>query len=129
MLNKLTATVVFVNDLDTCMRFYEDKLGLEQTFTDSVSAGYRMEDQDFLLLKFEAAADMVGEEALSYEGETGPRVLLCLGVEDVDASYAALREKGVAFLKPPKDQAWGRRTAYFADPEGNLWELWHPLAG
>ena len=31
-------------------------------------------------------------------------------------------------LKPPTTQPWGLRTAYFADPEGNLWEINQPVA-
>ena len=127
MLGKFSATVLFVHDLEKCMKFYEDIFGLESPYTDDVSAAYRMQDHDFVLLKPTAAAEMVGEEALSPGKEPGPRVLMCIGVEDVDATFKTLTAKGVAFLKPPKSQNWGRRTAYFADPEGNLWELWHPL--
>lgn len=109
------------------MKFYEDIFDLESSYTDDVSAAYRMQDHDFVLLKPTAAAEMVGEGALSPGKEPAPRVLMCIGVEDVDATFKTLTAKGVAFLKPPKSQNWGRRTAYFADPEGNLWELWHPL--
>jgi uncharacterized glyoxalase superfamily protein PhnB len=49
--------------------------------------------------------------------------MLCADVADVDAVYQTLTAKGVAFIKPPIDQDWGWRTAYFADPEGNIWEL------
>jgi len=52
---------------------------------------------------------------------------LCAGVENVDAVHAALEAKGVAFIRPPINQPWGRRTAYFADPEGNLWEIFQNL--
>ncbi len=55
--------------------------------------------------------------------EGGPRVLLAAGVEDVDAAYEQLLAKGVTFLRPPTNQPWGLRTAHFADPEGNLWEI------
>jgi uncharacterized glyoxalase superfamily protein PhnB len=82
-----------------------------------------MEKQDFLLLEFAAAAEMVGEAALGQHQGAGHEVLLCVDVEDVDAVYKTLMDKGVAFLKPPKDQPWGIRSAYFADPEGHLWEL------
>ena len=41
----------------------------------------------------------------------------------MDATYAALKAKGVTFLRPPTDQPWGLRTAHFADPEGNPWEI------
>ncbi|SRR5258708_4815550 len=128
MIRKIDAVVLFVQDLTNCMMFYRDKLGFPVTFNDDVSFAFRLEDQDFVVLKVSAAVEMVGEEALSLHKEAGHRVLLCAGVEDVDAVYKAFMAKGVEFIKPPKSQPWGRRTAYFADPEGNLWEIWHSLA-
>jgi catechol 2,3-dioxygenase-like lactoylglutathione lyase family enzyme len=37
------------------------------------------------------------------------------------------KAKGVTFLKNPTDQPWGMRTAHFADPEGNIWEINHSI--
>jgi len=124
MIRSIGATVLFVDDLDKCIRFYRDTLGLEVMFSDDVSYGLRLAGQDLLLLQTAAAAEMVGEAAI---GQTTGRVLFCAAVDDVDAEYAALKAKGAAMGTPPKDQAWGRRTAYFADPEGNLWELYKEL--
>ncbi len=124
MLPKLDAIVVFVDNLEQCTRFYRDLVGLEVTFTDDVSIGFRLGSQDFLLLKRTSAAQMITEEAVS---RAGHNVLLCAGFEDVDAAYQSLMGKGISFIKAPKDQDWGRRTAYFADPEGNLWEIWQSL--
>ena len=128
LLPKIDAAVLFVDDLDKCMTFYQDTLGFEMTFSDAVSFAFRLENHDFVLLKVSAAVEMVGEEALSFHKEAGHRVLLCAGVQDVDAVYSTLTAKGLKFLKPPVSQPWGRRTAYFADPEGNLWEIWHSTA-
>ena len=80
-----------------------------------------------LLLEISAAAHMISEEELELKIEGGPRGLLAAGVEDVDAAYEALKAKGVTFLRPPTDQLWGLRTAYFADPEGNVWEINQPI--
>jgi len=124
---KVNGVVLIVQDLDRCVAFYRDTLGLQVTFSDSDSVAFRLEDQDFVLLKVSAAVQMMGEAALSPHQEAGHRFFLCADVEDVDAAYKTLTAKGVAFIKPPIDQAWGLRTAYFADPEGNLWEFRHPL--
>jgi hypothetical protein len=36
---------------------------------------------------------------------------------------------GATVLKEPTDADWGGRSAYVADPEGNLWEIaWVPGA-
>lgn len=127
MLRKIDATVIFVQDLGKCLPFYRDTLGFPVTFTDDVSVAFKLQDHDFVLLKFAAAEEMISEEAIAFHKAGGQRVLLCAGVEDVHITYNELRAKGVTFIKPPVDQAWGRCTAYFADPEGNLWEIWHSL--
>jgi len=123
MFHSLAATVVFVKDVAKCMTFYRDTLGLEVQESDPDSVSFQMENVYFLLLEVSAAARLISEEALDLKIEGGPRMLLAAGVEDVDAAYEALSAKGVTFLRPPTDQPWGLRTAHFADPEGNLWEI------
>jgi catechol 2,3-dioxygenase-like lactoylglutathione lyase family enzyme len=47
--------------------------------------------------------------------------------EEVDSTIELIREAGGKILREPSDAFWGGRTAYFADPENNLWELaWNP---
>ena len=57
-------------------------------------------------------------------------VTLAINVERaelVDATIAELRAAGARITKEPEDAFWGGRSAYFADPEGNLWEVvWAP---
>jgi lactoylglutathione lyase len=125
---KVDAVVLFVQDLQKCVAFYRDQCGMEVVFTDEVSVAFKRDNQDFLLLEFAAAAEMVGEAALGTHQGAGHEVLLCADVDDVDSAYKTLMAKGVAFLKAPKDQPWGIRSAYFADPEGHLWELRQQLA-
>jgi len=127
MLHGVVAMVLFVRDLAKCMTFYRDTLGLQVKESDPDSVGFSLGDQYFLLLEVSAAAHLISEEALELKIEGGPRVLLAAGVEDVDAAYEALKAKGVTFLRPPTNQPWGLRTAYFADPEGNLWEINQPI--
>ena len=123
MIRMVNAEVLFVDDLDRCQRFYRDQVGLAESFKDEASVGFRLEDQDFVLLKTANAVKMISEAALGLNQGAGHRVLLCAGSEDVDSVYDMLTERGIDFIKPPMDQDWGRRTAYFADPEGHLWEI------
>lgn len=123
MFHRVMATGLFVRDLARCTAFYRDTLGLEVQESTPDTVSFQMENVYFFLLEVSAAAHMISEETLELKIEGGPRVLLAAGVEDVDAAYEALKAKGVAFLRPPTNQPWGLRTAYFADPEGNLWEI------
>jgi lactoylglutathione lyase len=127
MLHKILASVLFVRDLAKCTAFYRDTLGLQVNDSDANSTGFQMENLYFILLDVSAAARMISEDAPELKIEGGSHGLLAASVEDVDATYEALKAKGVAVLRPPVNQPWGLRTAYFADPEGNIWEINQPV--
>ena len=42
---------------------------------------------------------------------------------EVDEIISELTSKGVNILKPPQKAFWGGYHAYFADPDGNPWEV------
>lgn len=42
---------------------------------------------------------------------------------EVDEIIGDLRAKGVRILKEPQKVFWGGYSAYFADPDGNCWEV------
>lgn len=123
MIRRIVATELFVRDLARCTAFYRDTLGLELTESDAESAVFKIGDVYFFLMTTSAASDLISEGAIEVKIEGGPRSLLAVEVEDVDATYETLKAKGVTLLRPPTDQSWGLRTAHFADPEGNPWEI------
>jgi catechol 2,3-dioxygenase-like lactoylglutathione lyase family enzyme len=42
---------------------------------------------------------------------------------EVDEIIADLKAKGVKILKEPQKVFWGGYSSYFADPDGNCWEV------
>jgi catechol 2,3-dioxygenase-like lactoylglutathione lyase family enzyme len=47
--------------------------------------------------------------------------------EDVDRVLGEVAGKGARILSPAEDAFWGGRSGYFADPDGNVWEVaWNP---
>jgi catechol 2,3-dioxygenase-like lactoylglutathione lyase family enzyme len=43
--------------------------------------------------------------------------------EEVDRVFAAFVAAGATAVAEPIDRAWGGRSGYVADPEGNRWEI------
>lgn len=74
------------------------------------------------VLKITEAETLVDPAKVAGAG-LGSRLLLTIKVEDVDAVCEALKKHGVSLLNGPMDRPWGRRTAAFADPAGNVWEV------
>ena len=50
----------------------------------------------------------------------GPGVIVYFECRDLDATYAQLSARGVAFDTAPADQPWLWREAYLRDPDGNV---------
>lgn len=129
MFHKLMATELLVRDLARCTAFYRDTLGLQVRESESTpnSVSFQIDNVYFFLLEAKGAAQMVSEKPFELKIGEGSRVLMAASVANVDAAYEELKAKGVYFLRPPTDQPWGLRTAYFADPEGTLWEINSPV--
>jgi len=51
----------------------------------------------------------------------------CENKEDLDESFEQLINKGAAAIHRPEDMPWNQRTALFADPDGNIHELFCEL--
>ena len=75
-----------------------------------------------------ADARLAGPDADPPSGFRG--VSLAVNVdsrEGVDAAIEVARAAGARIVKEPVDADWGGRSAYFEDPERNLWEVaWVP---
>jgi uncharacterized glyoxalase superfamily protein PhnB len=62
-----------------------------------------------------AQAAFIGDQA-------GGRVFLFLRTDDFDRDFEAMTAKGVAFVRPPVVQPYGK-VAVFLDLYGNRWDL------
>ncbi len=103
--------MVLVQDMDRALRFYRDMLGLRVAFETEESALF--EEQIGLMRSGEA----LPEDNMQFNS-----VMITLFVDDVEAAFAELTQRGVAFLVPPTRQA-GTVLASCRDTEGNLVQL------
>jgi catechol 2,3-dioxygenase-like lactoylglutathione lyase family enzyme len=128
VLKRIDVVVLFVTDLERAKTFYRDTIGLRMAFEDESSAYFELETASLLLLNIAGAQDLLTSEAVVAQGRTGATSQLVAFVEDVDAVYRDLADKGVEFVREPIDRAWGMRTAHFKDPDRNIWEIAQSLA-
>ena len=116
------AITLFVADLARARSFYQDVFGGPPIFQDENSAVFDFAGTMINLLDSSEAIDLVVPETVAGRS-AGSRFMLSIWVDDVDACCAELTGLGVDLLNGPVDRAWGKRTASFADPDGNIWEL------
>lgn len=108
---------IFVDDFERARAFYGRTLQLKENWAmpEAGAAGYDLVTGELIIEQQDAA----GEDA----DLVGRFVGVSLQVDDIDAAYADLRQRGVEFQGPPERQSWGGTLAHFKDPAGNILTL------
>jgi predicted enzyme related to lactoylglutathione lyase len=134
MLKRLSHATIYVLDHDRAIEFYTQKLGLEVR-TDARMGDFRwvtvgvpgqpeleialMEPKPGMVMDEESAAQL---RALVKKGVLGGGAF---ETDDCEATYEALKARGVEFHGAPKREPWGLATV-FKDDSGNFFSLSQP---
>lgn len=65
------------------------------------------------------------KQLASVGNQTGGRVFLFLFTDDFQRDYSKMIERGINFIRPPKEESYGM-VAVFEDLYGNMWDLLEP---
>ncbi|HYK71798.1 MAG TPA: VOC family protein [Pseudoneobacillus sp.] len=128
---RVSLVTLGANNLKELRLFYQ-KLGWEEGFHSS--DGYAVFKTAGVLLSLfpleELMKDMGMEDETIQQGFKGWTLAVNVNEPaDVDSAIEAAREAGARILREPSDAFWGGRTAYFSDPENNVWEIaWNPTS-
>ncbi|MGO8961422.1 MAG: VOC family protein [Streptosporangiaceae bacterium] len=121
-LTHIDVITLFVEDLASTKRFYQEIFELPVAFENDDSAVFKFGGLTVNLLSAANAPDLIGPAAVA-SSDAGSRFQFTVGVDDVDAVCAELTARGLTLINGPMDRWWGVRTAAFADPGGHIWEV------
>lgn len=114
---RLYGVRIFVEDFDAARAFYGETLGLRENWAmpQANAAGFDLTSAELIVEQ---------EDPDGADGNLiGRFVGVSIAVDDIDAVYARLSERGVRFKGPPEKQTWGGTLAHFVDPAGNVLTL------
>ncbi len=113
---RISMATIWVEDPRLLRDWYTAKLGMHviQETPRFVQLGWNERD---CLLAFHVGSPIQNPD----------RVQLHIRVDDLDATYRALLDKGVSFDEAPNDKPWGLRTASLKDPAGHGLEFEIPI--
>lgn len=117
----LTYVIVLCADIDRMKAFYRDLFA---------SYAVDSESETGLALRAGNVLFALRQRTRGYDGSglradlPGVQIAFLVAPDEVALCHQQLVEKGVQILEPPTDQPRGHRTVYFADPEGNMLEIY-----
>jgi len=117
---KLELVAIPVSDVDRAKSFYVDRVGFVAEHDHRLGEEIRFVQ---LTPPGSACSIVIGDGITEMAPGSVDGTLLV--VDDIDAARAGLAERGVE-ISPVQDMDWGARHAFFADPDGNGWQLQQP---
>ena len=121
--HRMSIITLGVKDLEAMTAWYADVLG----FRDFGPDGIAMFDVGGFVLGLwdeEKLAEDAGRPAGSQTGFKGFALAYNARSEaEVDEIFKSLADAGAEVTKAPHKAFWGGYSGYFADPEGNAWEV------
>lgn len=127
---QIDAIGYLTSDVMEMKKFFTEVLGFTVIFEmEGNYVEFAQEGTRFALSTHQVMKQATGDE--SYDQPKSGQVLelmfRCGDPADLDNSYQDILDKGAQAIKPPADMPWGQRTAFFADPDGNIHELFCDL--
>lgn len=106
-------TILYSNDIARSLAYYTDVLGFEEKWEWDNPATFAGVAKDSVEIFF-CKQDM-----------GHPGTWLCIVLDDVDAYYEQIKEKGAEILAPPVSREWNMREMLVKDPDGHMIRFGH----
>lgn len=121
---RISIVTIAVRELERAVRFYE-AMGL--TRHKGITEGVAFFQMGGAILALFPRKDAEADSGVAFGPEPSPVYLAYNTRSDaeVDAVLAQADSAGGKILKPAQKAFWGGWYGYFADTEGNLWEVAH----
>lgn len=122
-LTRIVSVMLGVRDLEASTRFYTGTLGLKPTLQ---SPQIVLLEAGSISLGLSPGHARLAPQNLAQQINGATEV--AFAVEDIHASYAALKERGVVFMNAPQQVTEKEFAAHFRDPDGHMLSIFGPVA-
>ena len=122
----IDAACLLVRDIQRSLDFYVNGMGMTPTRVNKGFANIRGVGADLAIWEVVQVENALGYRSAELIDSIQGAIVAC-HVEStgaVDDQYRKLKDRGIEFLGPPRVYDWNAYAVYFADPDGNLWEIY-----
>ena len=120
---KINLVTIWTNNIDKMKNFYNQVLGFKIKNDLGNYVEFENEGVRFAICTRDVMYVYNNEYEKAVIGQVFELAFPCENPNDVDESFTHLIAKGATPIHKPQDMPWRQRTALFADPDGNIHEL------
>ena len=124
---QINLITIWTNDINTMRDFYKQVLGFKISNDLGNYVEFENEGVRFAICLREVMYTYSSEYEGKSDGQAFELAFPCEDPEDVDKSFERLISKGAIPIHEPQNMPWNQRTALFADPDGNIHEIFAEL--
>jgi uncharacterized glyoxalase superfamily protein PhnB len=128
---KVALITLLTDNMPAMLRFYRDVLGFQVKNDQGKYVEFENDGVRFAICSRLIMKSVTGHASYR-QAKAGQSFELAFPLdtpEEVDQVYADILTKGAKPIMAPATMSWGHRTAFFADPDGNIHELFAVLPG
>ena len=121
-MSKVEWIILITENYSVARKFYKEILGFKvvRETPKEEFCQFKLDNCFLAIYGKKFVSPLIGEERV---GKAASAIYSFSESKNIDQDYQQLKAKGVQFIREPKTQPWGQKTAYFTDPDGNVWEI------
>ncbi|MGE4398118.1 MAG: VOC family protein [Campylobacterales bacterium] len=119
----LTATAIFVDNIEISKEFYVDALG--QKIVMESEGAYIAFESGLAIWKTQMATETIFGAAQKFNGQSFE---ICFESETIEDDFKKLTEFGAGVISKIEPQPWGQMAFRVFDPDGHIIEVAEPLS-
>jgi catechol 2,3-dioxygenase-like lactoylglutathione lyase family enzyme len=129
MINRIALITILTDDAPRLTAFYRDVMGFTVKQDMGGYVEFHHEGVRFAICPRSILHEASGHASYTEarRGQAFELAFPCAEPAEVDRAYAKIVAQGATPVHAPADMPWGQRTAMFADPDGNIHELFADL--
>ena len=131
MINQIALVTILTDDVPRLAAFYRNVLQFEVKQDMGGFVEFHHDGVRFAVCARSILHEASGHASYTeaHRGQAFELAFPCVEPVEVDRMYAEIMARGATPIHAPDNMPWGQRTAMFADPDGNIHELFADLPG
>lgn len=127
MKSMISLVTIWTNQIEAMKSFYNEVLGFPIINDLGEYVEFKNDGVRFAICEMQVMYDYSEAFKKKSDGQAFELAFPCRDQKDLDYSFSQIIEKGATVVHPPENMPWNQRTALFADPDGNIHELFCEL--